>query len=79
MNLKELSKSDLVVLQYQIESTIRTRRVEAVRRMVALENKDAPVRLIYDILLNELRIGKRGVIIDAYLDQIETMVDIGDY
>lgn len=79
LNLKELSKSDLVVLQYQIEATIRARRVEATRLAVALEDKSDPVRLVYDILLTELRVGKRGVIIDAYLDQIETMIDIGDY
>ena len=79
LNLKELSKSDLIVLQYQIEATIRTRRIEATRLAIALKEKSDPVRLVYDILLTELRVGKRGVIIDAYLDQIETMIDIGDY
>lgn len=79
LNLKELSKSDLIVLQYQIEATIRTRRIETTRLAIALKEKSDPVRLVYDILLTELRVGKRGVIIDAYLDQIETMIDIGDY
>lgn len=79
LNLKELSKSGLIVLQYQIEATIRTRRIETTRLAIALKEKSDPVRLVYDILLTELRVGKRGVIIDAYLDQIETMIDIGDY
>ena len=39
LNLKELSKSDLIVLQYQIEATIRTRRIETTRLAIALKEK----------------------------------------
>lgn len=74
IDISKLSTPDLRCLTYEIENTLRVRRIGYVREAIVI-CQDTKIRSEYDRLLKELPIGRK-IFIDDILDRLEVMLDI---
>ncbi len=85
IDFKRFTSDELALLPFQIEAAIRNRRINAARAYMTRDvtfldkNKEAIVRHLYDRLINEVMVGKRGPIVDELLDSIEVIADTSEY
>lgn len=85
IDFKRFTADELALLQFQIEAVIRNRRINAAREYMTRDavnldnNNRAVICHLYDRLINEIMVGKRGPIVDEILDSIEVIADTSEY